>query len=568
MNKLNPVSVLLCAAITLTIIISPLYAADKTAPNFIIIYMDDLGWADTSVPMMDGEPLSKNDYYQTPHLEKLAARGVRFSNGYCPTPTCTGSRVSIQFGKSSARTQVRSLNDVLSKKQRGQNGWDHEITMAGVVKAANKNYITAHFGKGMNVRRMDHGGYDVTDEYDANPNGNAHGHYIDVGKKIPIPDDNAKRIPDLTKLSVDFVKEHAGKRPFYVMISHYAVHIPFQASPEAIERARQRWLEMGRPDVDVGNPKYKQSSEYKTWQYAGMIEQCDNNLGALMDALKEAGELDNTYIIYTSDNGGAYCRRDEQKRRFNGPLQEGKRSTFEGGLRVPFVVAGPGIKPGSQCDVPVVQWDLLATLHDLSGSKAPLPKGADGGSLRDVFERGNKGTVKRGAPGLIFHYACHFHPPVSVIRIGDYKLMRHLNSGELKLFNVAEDYVEQNDLASAMPEKVKEMDRIRQQYIDEVDGGEMEDVYAAYFEILEESRRRSEEKYLSSIEALRQEKPADFEAQKAKLDAAWEKDKREYQVKTEICKAQMTNTSWRETLNQEVMKRLGVVDKKGTEIDE
>jgi arylsulfatase A-like enzyme len=564
MKKLNPISALLCVAVVLTFIISPLYAADKTAPNFIIFYMDDLGWADTSVPMMDGEPLSKNDFYQTPHLEKLAARGIRFSNGYCPTPTCTGSRVSIQFGMTSARTQVRSLNDVLGKKQRGKNGWDKEISMAGVIKAANKNYITAHFGKGMNVRRMDHAGYDVTDEYDENTNGNAHGTYIDVSKKIPIPDDNAKRIVDLTRLSVDFVNEHAGKRPFYMMISHYAVHIPFQASPEAIERARKRWIAMERSDVKDSN--FKDSKEYKTLQYAAMIEQCDDNLGELMDALKKAGELDNTYIIYTSDNGGGYARQGEEGGRFNGPLQEGKRSTFEGGLRVPFVVAGPGMKPGSQCDVPVVQWDLLATLHDLSGSKAPLPKGADGGSLRDVFERGNKGTVQRGAPGLIFHYACHFHPPISVIRIGDYKLMRHLNSGEIKLFNVAEDYVEKKNLAAKMPEKVKEMDRIRRDYVDEVDGGRMEDIYAAVMKELDGYLSQSEQNYLRSIEKLSKEKPDNFKAQKAKLDASREQKKSQHLVKTEILKDQMLNASWRSTRKNEVMKRLGVSDKKGTKI--
>ena len=90
MRKLNSVSVLLLAAVALTFINSPLYAADKTAPNFIIMYMDDLGWADTSVAMMDGEPLSKNDFYQTPHLEKLAARGIRFSNGYCPDSNLYG----------------------------------------------------------------------------------------------------------------------------------------------------------------------------------------------------------------------------------------------------------------------------------------------------------------------------------------------------------------------------------------------------------------------------------------------------------------------------------------------
>jgi len=509
MKKLSPVSMLLCIIAVLTVFISPLYAADKTAPNFIIIYMDDLGWADTSVPMMDTEPLSKSDYYQTPHLEKLAARGVRFSNGYAPTPTCTGSRVSIQFGMTSARTQVRNVNDVLAKKQRGKNGWDHEISMAAVVKAANNNYITAHFGKGMNVRRMDHAGYDVSDEHDRGPNGNGHGRYMDVKEKTLIPDDNAKRIPDLTRLSIDFVNEHAGKRPFYMMISHYAVHVPYQASPEAIARARKRWLAMGRSDVDASDPEHKDTMEYRAWQYAGMIEQCDNHLGALMDSLEKAGQLDNTYIIYTSDNGGNFTRWDEHGRSFNGPLQEGKRSTFEGGLRVPFVVAGPGIKPGSQCDVPVVQWDLLPTLHDFSGSKSPLPKGVDGGSLRDVFESGNKGKVHRGAPGLIFHYPCHYHPPISVIRIDDYKLMRHLNSGELKLFNVAKDYAEQNNLASKMPKKAAELDRIRAQYIDEVDGGTIEEVYAA-------TSRNSKR----------------------------------------------SNTSWRESTKQDALKRLGVSNKK------
>ena len=142
------------------------------------MYMDDLGWADTSVPMMDGEPMSKSDFYKTPQLERLAESGVRFTSGYCPTPTCTGSRISIQFGMTSARLQYRNVYDVLAKKQRGENGWDEEVSMAAVLKAANKNYITAHFGKGMNVRRMDHAGYDVTDEYDPAPNGNAHGSYM------------------------------------------------------------------------------------------------------------------------------------------------------------------------------------------------------------------------------------------------------------------------------------------------------------------------------------------------------------------------------------------------------
>ena len=106
-----------------------------------------------------------------------------------------------------ARLQYRNVFDVLSKKQRPQ-GWDDEVSMAAVLKAAGKGYVTAHFGKGMGVRRMDHAGYDVTDEFDKGPNGNGHGSYIDVKRKIPIPDDNPKRIVDLTRRSVEFVKKN------------------------------------------------------------------------------------------------------------------------------------------------------------------------------------------------------------------------------------------------------------------------------------------------------------------------------------------------------------------------
>ncbi|MHC4995467.1 MAG: sulfatase-like hydrolase/transferase [Planctomycetota bacterium] len=293
-----------------------------------------------------------------------------------------------------------------------------------------------------------------------------------------------------------------------------------------------------------------------------MIEETDANLGALLDTLEQTGEIDNTYIVFTSDNGGDMARLDENGARFNGPLQEGKRSTFEGGLRVPFVVAGPGIKPGSQCDVPVVQWDLLPTFHDLAGSPAPLPSGVDGGSLRDVFERGNDGAVARNAPGLIFHYTCHYHPPISVIRIGDYKLMRHLNSGEMKLFNVAEDYREQHDLAASMPQKTYEMNRIRQQYIDEVDGGRVEDAYAAYLEFLDKGEQNAEAKYQKQMQTLQKTRPADMAERAAILRNELESKKREYYAKREINKAHMASHSWREGAGEEAMKKMGM-DKKG-----
>ena len=154
-------------------------AAEKTPPNFIIFYIDDLSWAQTSVRMMDSEPESVSDFYHTPGVERLAERGMRFSNGYCPTPTCTGSRISIQFGKTSARMQYRFVHDVLSKKQR-PDGYTNEVSIAGVLKASGKKYITAHFGKGIGVEQLRDVGYDVTDEFETSaPNGNLHGDKVD-----------------------------------------------------------------------------------------------------------------------------------------------------------------------------------------------------------------------------------------------------------------------------------------------------------------------------------------------------------------------------------------------------
>ncbi len=411
---------------------------------------------------------------------------------------------------------------------------------------------------------MDHAGYDVTDEFDKGPNGNGHGSYIDVKRKIRIPDDNPKRIVDLTRRSVEFVRKHAGRQPFFLMVSHYAVHVPHQATPEAIERCRRRWVAAGNPDVRPTDKEYK--NHFPQWQYAAMVEETDASLGAILDALTESKDFDNTYVIFTSDNGGGYSRRDEAGNRFNGPLQEGKRSTFEGGLRVPFVVSGPGIQRETQCDVPVVQWDLLPTLHDLSGGEAPLPPGVDGGSLRDLFERGNAGSVRRSAPGLVFHYTCHYHPPISVIRMGDYKLMRHLNSGELKLFNVATDYAEQHDLSARLHKKAKEMDRVRARYVENVDGGTVSEVYAAYFEWLNEQLRRAEERFDSNLESLTKRNPPDLEKQRAQLEAEWRAAKRKHAAKTAICKDQMTNPSWRESTKKEVVKRIGV-DKQGNPIE-
>ena len=133
------------------------------APNFILIYADDLGYADTSVQMMEDDPTTKHSFIRTPGLDRLATLGTRYSTAYAPTPTCTASRLSIQFGKTPARLQCRNVFDVLTAVQR-PNGYDDEVTLAEMLKASGKNYTTAMFGKGCSTMgRFDEAGYDVTD---------------------------------------------------------------------------------------------------------------------------------------------------------------------------------------------------------------------------------------------------------------------------------------------------------------------------------------------------------------------------------------------------------------------
>ena len=527
------------------------------APNFILIYADDLGYADTSVQMMDAEPSTQNAFIQTPGIERLAEMGARFTAAYAPSPTCTASRISIQHGQSTAKIQYRNVFDVLSQVQR-PDGYEAEITMAEMLKDLGTNYITAHFGKGCSAMgRFDEAGYDLTDENPGEPggNGNGHGSYWDpIKDKTPFPPDNPKRMHSLRKDAAGFLKKHAGKQPFFMMVSHYAPHIPFVCTREAFERTKKRWIAAGYDtkglealnDDPVNNPKGEAN---KKITYAAMVEEMDLTLVDVLDALEQTGELENTYIIFTSDNGGGHSEKrkvDGEIRRFNGPLQEGKRSIYEGGIRVPTVISGPGIKAGSQCDVPIVQWDFLPTFHDLSGSEAPMPPNTDGGSLRPVFKKGNKGKVKRVAPGIIHHYPCHYHPPISSIIMGDYKLMRHLNSNEFKLFNLKSDYREEKNLASAMPEKVKEMDQACRKYVKKVDGGTAEQVRQAHHKLMDHFSQQSVYFYRKRLAVLKEQSLPDFEDRKAKMLKQLNDDLFKNIVNKEKTNVHRTLYSWRE----------------------
>lgn len=458
----------------------------EVAPNFILFYIDDLGWADTSVQMMEAEKDSKSNFYRTPNLELLAKDGMVFSNAYAPAPTCTPSRLSIQTGKTPARLRCTIVNDVMAFKE--HLSWEDEISLADVLNATKQGYVSAHFGKGMGKDRMSDFGYSISDEYDSAPNGNYHGDYVDIRSRKPLPESDPKRINSLIKESREFLDEYAGTKPFFMMISHYAVHVPYAADPELIKEYAER-LEPGDFNLNgylaADQPKNTDAGVYRRLQFAAMVDQIDQHLGQVIAQLKSKGQYENTYIIYTSDNGGGLGP--------NGPLRYGKATLFEGGLRVPMVVRGPGVLKGARCATPVVQWDFLPTFHDLSKSLIELPEDLDGGSLRNVFEQGNAGSVERPFPGMVFHYPTYFAAPISVLRIGDYKYMKHLNSGEAKLFDMSTDYRESTDISELNDGLVEEFDGLLEDYLDQVNAYGVAEVYAARYLQLDEFERRAHE---------------------------------------------------------------------------
>lgn len=477
--------------ILLLCVLSAFVVEAAKAPNFIIIYADDLGYTQTSVPMMKDRPELAHELHQTPALEKLAARGMRFSNAYCPSPVCTSSRASIQFGMTTARVGCISIHDVVMNKR--QVDMTKNLSIAEMIKEANKGYVTAFFGKGCTPMGWfkDHG-YDVTDFNSVHANGNAHGDWWEPTTRTPIPADDPKRMFSLAKTSVDYLEERAqDKKPFYLMISHYAVHVRNTSRKSTRAKylkivAQQNGIEGGIPDISKYDanademPK-KLRHHWERANYAAMMEDMDTSIGIVLDKLKALGLEENTYVIFSSDNGGGAK---------NAPLQGGKAKMWEGGLRVPMIVAGPGIASNSQCDQPVAQWDYLTTMHDLAGSKAKLPDNLDGISLRPVFENGNAGKLAKRDTGMVFHFPAHYTTPITSYRAGDYKLMRQLNTGEIKLFNVTKDMGETKELSKKMPEKTKEMIRNLDAYLKKVGAWTMKEVYDTRQEELETWKQR------------------------------------------------------------------------------
>ncbi len=424
-------------------------AASK--PNIIVIVSDDQGWTGTSVQMDPSIPASKSDFYETPRLAQMAAQGMRFGNAYT-TPNCSPSKLQLLTGRTGAQQGMTDVIDaaVLPNDAHFQvNHAGHALTPPAPLlilpevttipewlKQNNAGYKTA-------LIRKDHVGSYPTlygfDEYDFFLNGYAP------------PGEDPKLVFSTANRANAFMDQQVQQdNPFFMMVSPSLIHTPADYTTDA----KNHFL---------AKPRGQRHSNVDT---AAMTLDLDAMLGQILDKVDQLGIADNTYIIYTSDNGGSASPRN------NEPLIAGKGTLWEGGVRVPYVVKGPGIAPGSYSGVPTSSTDLFATVSDLAGVTAPFEQKLESASLAPILHNGGTlpagQTMQRafGANGeLYFHFPQYsdISTPMSAVRDGDYKLVKVYGENgapdQVLLFNIAANPTESTNpnaavnLASQMPEK-------------------------------------------------------------------------------------------------------------------
>jgi arylsulfatase A-like enzyme len=448
------------AVLTLGIALAPstaLAQQTKRPPNAVVILVDDLGWSDLSC---QGSKL-----YKTPNIDKLASMGMRFTNGYAAAAVCSPTRAALLTGREPARLGltdwIRPRWQRPGKNTPAQNPTEYvggpkqkllcppnpfwmelaEVTLAEVLKAI--GYVTGFIGK-WHLGDPDY--FPEKQGFDFNLGGCDFGQppsYFDpyVNPELPggIPTLPPRRKGEyLTDREADeavsFIHAHKDK-PFFLMLAHYAVHTPLQAKPNVI-----------------ANYKGKQADGQKNATYAAMVESVDDACGAVVKALLDAGILEQTIVIFTSDNGGLLGST------INLLLRLGKGHAYEGGLRVPWIISWSGVTPpGSTSNEPIISMDLFPSLVEATGASLPKGKEIDGVSLVKHLKSGGKEPLQRET--LYWHFP-HYREvpgPYSVIRAGDWKLIKFYEEPVLELYNLKDDLGETNNLAGKMPSKVQQL---------------------------------------------------------------------------------------------------------------
>jgi arylsulfatase A-like enzyme len=405
-----------------------LAAADPSRPNILFIVGDDMGYADVGFHGCRDIP--------TPHLDALAASGVRFSNGYVSGPYCSPTRAGLLTG----RYQTRFGHE-FNPGGASEGLPPAETTVADRLKAA--GYTTALVGKWHLGSRGDlqplRRGFDEFFGF----LGGAHSYFNPTG--ILRGAEPVKETAYLTdafgREASAFIERNRG-RPWFLYLAFNAVHTPMDATKEDLA-------------------KFGAITDPKRRAYAAMMAAMDTNIGLVLRRLRETGQERNTLVCFISDNGGPAMPGVTVNASINSPLRGSKRTTLEGGIRVPFLVAWPGRLAPGVYDQPVIQLDLTATALAAAGLEAPADRRLEGVDLLPFLT----GKTK-GAPHDALYW--RFGQQMAV-RAGDFKLVRYDGNVDtltgarnqppsgLKLYNLAADIGETRDLAAAMPGKVREL---------------------------------------------------------------------------------------------------------------
>jgi arylsulfatase A len=452
------VSLMLAAACSPTKTGNDQKTASTSRPNVIFILADDLGYSELGS--------YGNTFNETPNLDKLAAEGVRFTNAYASAPVCSPYRAALMTGQYPARV---GITDYLRPDAAAHLDTAY-VTLAEMFQ--HNGYRTGIVGKWHLSGYLNHEAPEETlpDKHGfaevliSENRGIANGTYFhpyhfnqEIAKKLPVEHEYLTDRQNIE--AVEFIDRHKDK-PFFLYLSHYAVHTQLHGKPELVDRFRKKASAGSSPPSkqnSQNDPYKKFPADYRSPEnnphLAAQLYSIDEGVGMIMDKLKSLGLTGNTIVIFTSDNGG------ESNVTSNAPLRGGKSMLYEGGVREPLIVWNPTrFSKGSVVDEPVVNFDFYPTFIEVVGAKHN-GQALDGISIVNVLEREDASWPRRS---FYWHYPLtepHFLGGRSAgsIRKGDWKLIEFFDKKEVELFNLKDDPGEQRDVSGDFAAKVTEM---------------------------------------------------------------------------------------------------------------
>jgi arylsulfatase A-like enzyme len=446
-------------------------AADK--PNIVFILADDLGVMDLS---NEG-----STFYETPHIDRIAGMGMKFTRGYATCQVCSPSRASILTGKYPVNHGITTwIGDADGEDWRKRNRHDShlpasyerelrksEYTLAEVLRDA--GYATFFAGK---WHLGDTGSHPTDHGFDINKGGWRVGGPGKGGFFSPYNNPQLEDGPDGESLPIrlgqetaDFIRA-SGDKPFLAYLSFYAVHAPIQTTPKLCKKYREKALAAG-----LAQERFRFDRRLAVRQvqdcpiYAGLLEQMDDGIGLVLKALDDKGLIDNTIICFTSDNGGVSSGDAFATSCL--PLRGGKGRQWEGGIREPFYLYAPGVThPKSTTATPANGIDWYPTLLELAGLKVPAAQKIDGVSLVPVLKGGS--IPARPLYWHYPHYGNQGGEPSSILMEDNWKLIYYHEDGRHELYDIAADIGEQNDILAAHPERASAMQKRLADYLTSV----------------------------------------------------------------------------------------------------